>query len=195
MVKKIIIFDVDGVITNSWASKEAIIQKILEKHDLFHLPWVSDIFGIWLNRILLLDKIYEIQAFDKDLVLSEINRELLILESSVSLIPDTFKFIQENSEKYGFFTNTSLPKRSLQMIFSDLDLGKYFMELLAYDDGSKKENIEYVMQVYWASPEDVLFIDDKMSHINAVENTWVNTLHFIEDWVSLEEKVNSIFWK
>jgi hypothetical protein len=50
-------------------------------------------------------------------------------------------------------------------------MGKYFMELLAYDDGSKKENIEYIMQVYGAKKEDILFMDDKQSHINAVKNT------------------------
>jgi len=45
------------------------------------------------------------------------------------------------------------------------------MELLAYDDGSKRENIEYIMQVYDVLPENILFIDDKMSHIDAVKST------------------------
>jgi methionine salvage enolase-phosphatase E1 len=67
------------------------------------------------------------------------------------------------------------------MIFRDLDLGKYFMELLAYDDGSKRENIEYIMQVYAAKPEDILFIDDKRSHIDAVKSTGVRTLLFEQD--------------
>ena len=193
MSKKIIIFDVDGVITDSWASKELIIQKILEKHNLFQLPWVSEVFWIGLNRILLLDKIYEIQPFHKGLVLDEINSQLWALESSVSLIPETYQFIKDNFEKYDLFTNTSLPKKSLQKIFQDLDMWKYFLELLAYDDGSKKENIEYVMQVYGAKPEDILFIDDKLSHIDAVKNTWIHTLHFHQDGVSLEEKISQSF--
>ena len=189
-MKKIIVFDVDWVITDSWVSKEDIIKNILIKHDLFQLPWVSDIFWIGLNRILLLDKIFEIQAFERDMVLREINRELLILESSVWIIKSTFDFIQAHYQEYDFFTNTSLPKKSLQMIFKDLDLGKYFMELLAYDDGSKRENIEYIMQVYAAKPEDILFIDDKRSHIDAVKSTGVHTLLFEQDWVSLEKKIN-----
>jgi phosphoglycolate phosphatase-like HAD superfamily hydrolase len=119
----------------------------------------------------LLDKIYQIQTFDRDVVLSEINTQLLIQESSVSLIETTFQFIKNNHEKYFFFTNTSLPKRSLDMIFKNLNLGKYFMELLCYDTGSKKENIEYVMQVHDTKLEDILFIDDKQSHIDAVQNT------------------------
>ena len=194
-MKKTIIFDVDGVITDSGQNKEDIIQNILEKYELFQLPWVSDIFWIGLNRILLLDKIYRIKPFDKALVLAEINRDLFVQESQVSLITDTADFIKNNYEKYDFFTNTSLPKKSLQTIFSDLDMWKYFMELLAYDDGSKKENIEYVMQVHSVKPENILFIDDKQSHIDAVKSTWVLTLLFEQDWVSLEEKINSIFWK
>lgn len=194
-MKKTIIFDVDGVITDSGQNKEDIIQNILEKYELFQLPWVSDIFWIGLNRILLLDKIYKIKPFDKALVLAEINRDLFVQESQVSLITDTADFIKNNYEKYDFFTNTSLPKKSLQTIFSDLDMWKYFMELLAYDDGSKKENIEYVMQVHSVKPENILFIDDKQSHIDAVKSTWVLTLLFEQDWVSLEEKINSIFWK
>jgi hypothetical protein len=46
------------------------------------------------------------------------------------------------------------------------------------------------MQVYGAKKEDILFMDDKQSHINAVKNTWVHTLLFKQDGVSLEEKIN-----
>ncbi len=192
-MKKIIVFDVDGVITDSGAWKEAIIQKILEKYGLFQLPWVAEIFWIGLNRILLLDKIHKRKPFDKALVLAEINRDLCIQESQVSLIPDNFEFIKNNYTKYDLFTNTSLPKKSLQKIFTDLNLGKYFMELLTYDDGSKKENIEYIMQVYNTKPENILFIDDKQSHIDAVKPTWVHSLLFRQDGVSLEEKIKNIF--
>lgn len=193
MDKKIIIFDVDGVITDSWQNKEVIIQGILEKHGLFDLPWVADIFGIWLNRVVLLDKIFEIQEFDRDLVLSEINRDLAVQEAGVSLVAETYDFIKKYYKDYDLFTNTSLPKSSLTNIVQSLNLSEYFMEFLCYDTGSKKENIEYVMQVYNISAENIVFIDDKMSHINAVKDTGVNTLLFVDDGVSLEEKINSIF--
>jgi len=192
-MKKIIIFDVDGVITDSGDNKEAIIQKILEDNNLFDIPWVSDIFWIGLNRILLLDKIYEIQPFDKQKVLQEINTQLFIQESQVQLIPTTFDFIKKYHKEYDFFTNTSLPKKSLNAVVQKLDISEYFLEFLAYDDGSKKENIDYVMQVHNMSPENILFIDDKMSHINAVKDTEVHTLLFKQDGVSLEEKILKIF--
>lgn len=189
-MKKVIIFDVDGVITQSGASKEGVIIDILKSHGLYNIHWVPEIFRKWLNRLVLMDKIHELYPFDKQVVLDDINSKLSILESSVLTIEDTVKFIKENYTEYDFFTNTSLPKQSLREMLIRLDLGKYFMEVLAYDDGSKKENIEYVMQVHNVDPEDILFIDDNINHIDAVKNTWVHTLLFEQDGVSLEEKIN-----
>lgn len=188
---KTIVFDVDGVITDSWIRKDKIIQEVLDKHWLLHLSWVRQILERWLNRVLILDEISKIKPFDINLVLQDINTSLLNLESSMLLIDDTLTFIRENFERYHFFTNTSMPKSKLQRIFSEKDIARYFMELLAYDDGSKKENIEYIIKVYDVKPEEILFIDDKMCHIDAVKNTWVHTLLFAQDGVSLEHKINS----
>lgn len=116
----------------------------------------------------------------------------VILESK-NINKETIDFIKNNHSKYTFFTNTTFSKRKLQEIFSHLDIWKYFMELLAYDDGSKRENIEYVMQVYSVTPENILFIDDKQSHIDAVKTLWVHTLLFEQDWVSLQEKITKKF--
>lgn len=194
-MKKIIVFDVDGVITDSGNAKDRIIEEVLQRHGLLHLDWVAEILKAGLNRILILEKISEITDFDTGEVLEDINNSLRSLESSLVLIEDTLDFIKANYEKYDFFTNTSMPKAKLLRIFSDKDIAKYFLELLAYDDGSKKENIEYIMQVYKTSPENILFIDDKQAHIDAVENTNVHTLLFKQDGVSLEQKVENIFWK
>lgn len=112
-----------------------------------------------------------------------------VLLENWQLFPETYTYIVQNYMKYNFFTNTSMPKTKLQRIFWEKDIWKYFLELLAYDDGSKKENIEYIMQVHNVKPEDILFIDDKQSYIDAVQNTWVHTLLFKQDWVSLEEKI------
>lgn len=192
-MKKIIIFDVDGVIFDSWVKKIECIKKVLEKFGLLDLSWVREIIEKQYNRVKLLRLISEKHNFDLEAVLLEINKQLLIVESETSLIFDTHKFIEENYEKYDFFTNTSMPKAKLLELFSIKSLEKYFMEMLAYEDGSKRENIEYIMQVYNLAPRDILFIDDVWSNLDAVENTWVHTLLFAQDWVSLDEKINSIF--
>ena len=192
-MKKIIIFDVDGVITDSGTRKDEIIEEVLEKHWLLKLSWVREILDKWLNRILILQEINSIKKINQELILRDINNSLIQLESSIVLIQDTIDFIEKNFTRYSFFTNTSMPKSKLKRIFWEMDIWKYFLELLAYDDGSKKENIEYVMQVHDAKPEDVLFVDDKQTHIDAVKDTGVHILLFKQDGVSLQEKINSIF--
>lgn len=193
-MKKIIVFDVDGVITNSWERKDTIIREVLKKHELLNIPWADEILEAWLNRVYMLEKLQEIQNFDFNRVLSDINSSLRNLESYVELIPDTEAFIQSHFQDYDFFTNTSMPKAKLINIFTQKDFTQYFMELLAYEDGSKRENIEYIMQVYGVNPEDILFIDDKQVHIDAVKSSWVHTLLFRQDGVSLEQKIQQTFW-
>lgn len=184
-----IIFDVDGVIIDSWSQKDKIIEDVLDKYELLHLHWVSDILNAWLNRILLLERIYELKKFNFEEVLQDMNISLRKLESSVVLIEDTAEFIKKNFSKYNFFTNTSMPKDKLKAIFSHLDFWKYFIELLAYEDGAKRENIDYVLKTFNLQPEKTLFIDDKQVHIDAVKSTGVHTLLYRQDWVSLQEKL------
>ena len=109
--------------------------------------------------------------FDFDRVLADINSRLFQLENSTQVIQESYEFLRENEGKYEFFTNTSMPKRKLEHIFERLGLIQYFTQLLAYEDGTKKENIEYIMQVYEYNPKDILFIDDKQVHIDAVKET------------------------
>lgn len=193
MPPKIIVFDVDGVITNSASQKDKIIENILEKYWLLHLPWVATILEKWLNRIMILEEISKIEDFDRQKVLDDINVSLLSLESSLTLIEDTINFIKKYHQEYIFFTNSSLPKEKLLRIFEKHNLTQYFMELLAYDDGSKRENIEYIMQVYTINPRDILFIDDKQAHIDAVKSLGTHSLLYVQDGVSLEEKIKNVF--
>lgn len=193
MFKKAIVFDVDGVITHSGWRKDIIIEEVLDKNGLLKLPWVSKILTAGLNRILILQEIQKIQEFNFERVLSEINRALSILETTTTYIESTCDFIKKNAQEYEFFTNTSMPKRKLIEIFERLELTQYFTELLAYEDGSKKENITYIMQVYGYTPWNMLFIDDKQAHIDAVQSTGIHSLLFTPDGVSLQQQIQDIF--
>lgn len=107
------------------------------------------------------------------------------------IIQDSYNFIKQNHKKYTFFTNTTFSKSKLQKLFSDLDIWKYFMELLAYEDGNKRQNIEYIKEVYNLSWDTILFIDDLNDNLEQVKNTKVHTLLFTQDSVSLQEKINT----
>ena len=175
---KAIIFDVDGVIIDSAAEKTKRIKDILEKYNLYDISWVKEIFAMSLNRVLLLDKIYEIIVFDKEKILEEINTSLQELEYNPIPNIQLIDFIKNNHDKYIFFTNTSLPTLSLERTLEALWIKKSFQQLYAGEDGRKLENTYSILEKYNLDPKGVLFIDDTLSHIDSVSKSWVHTLYF-----------------
>ncbi len=186
---KAIIFDIDGVVIISNSQKEEVIKDILQKYNLYNIPWVKEILTLWLNRKLILTRIYEITPFDKEVVLNEINEQYAILESNPLNNDNVINFIKDNYQKYLFFTNTSLPIAWLNRVINALWIGSNFKELLAFENWSKAENIEYVINKYDIEPKDILFIDDNINHIRKVEWTWVNRLHFIDSNIDIEKEI------
>ncbi len=106
---KIIIFDIDGVVTKSIGTKENIIKNILKNYHIYDIDGVKEILDLHLNRKVMLDKIYELVPFDKESVLEEINKECDVLESNPTPNQPLINFIKNNSKKYTFCTNTSVP--------------------------------------------------------------------------------------
>ncbi len=189
---KAIIFDIDWVvITSDWKKKE-IIKNILQKYYLYNIPWVRDILALWLNRKLILDRIYELTPFDKKAVLKDINDENAILESNAVKNTIIVDFIKNNSEKYILCTNTALPIAWLNRVIEAIDIWNSFKELLAFENWSKVENVNYILDKYTLNPRDVLFIDDNINHINKVKVTWVNALHFIDYDIDIEKEIETI---
>lgn len=175
---KAIIFDVDGVIIISAEEKTNRIKEILRKYGLYNVDWVPEILAMSLNRVLLLDKIWEIVSFDKQKVLEEIHTSLEELEYNPPKNIWVVDFIKDNHDKYLFFTNTSLPKKSLETTLNALWIMHCFKELFAGEDGMKLENTYSILEKYSLNPEEVLFIDDTLSHVTSVSESWVNTLYF-----------------
>lgn len=188
---KAIIFDIDWVVIKSNFKKDEIIKDVIIKHWLYEIPWVKDILTSWLNRKILLEKIYEIKKFDKEWVLKEINDKNAILESSAVRNDLVADFIEDNKDKYLFFTNTSLPKAWLDRVLNSINMKNAFKEELMFETWTKLENINYVLSEYNLKPEEVLFIDDNINHINKVKSSWVNLLHYIDYEIDIEKELNN----
>ena len=186
---KAILFDVDGVIIITAEQKDKIIKEVLQKHNLYTLSWVQEMLKLSLNRKVLLEKIYEIEVFDKEAVLSEINKAMEELENNPERNEHVIKFIIDNYEKYHFFTNTSLPRASLERILTKLELSHCFKRLFTGDDGFKKENTLKIINDYSFSPDDILFIDDTYSHIESVAETGVKVLFFSDSDIDIASKI------
>ncbi len=189
---KIIVFDVDWVIIKSTSKKKEIIKNILLKYNLYDIPWVKDLLSLWINRKLILDKIYEITPFDKNIVLNEINFEQAIIESNPIKNDNVINFIKDNSEKYLFYTNSALPIDWVNRVINSLNIKKHFQELLAFENWSKVENINYIIKKNNIKPSDILFIEDNLNHINSVKMTGVNTLYFIDYDIDIKKQIEII---
>lgn len=177
---KAIIFDVDGVIIKSEGNKKKVIKEIFEKHWLYHLEWVREILKLGVNRKLIVEKIAEIHNCDKEKLLFDLNDQLSKIAQKHSPNLPVLEFIKENHKNYLFFTNTALPLDNLETIFDNLDITKYFEKLLAFDTGTKRENVEQILNNYNLEPAEALFIDDNINHVNAVQPTGVKLLHFTD---------------
>ena len=186
---KAIIFDVDGVIIISAEEKDRRIKEVLVQNDLYDVEWVQEILTLSLNRVIMLERIYKLVSFDKKRVLQEINIALEEVENNPVWNPSVIEFIKNNYKNYIFFTNTSLPRKWLQRILELLGIIDCFKELLSGEDGMKLDNINYIMRKYNLSPEEVLFIDDTISHIDRVKVSWVNLLHFNNSDMNIEDEV------
>ena len=123
------------------------------------------------------------------MLLNEINEELSKLENNVTWNDMVINFIKNNKDKILFATNTSLPKESLNIILKQIWIEESFNEFLTYETWSKKENTEFFIKKYNLKPEEVLFIDDKIKHIERVEPTKVNLLHYTNYNIDISEVI------
>lgn len=189
---KAIVFDVDWVMNDSLQEKENRIKNILKQHGLYELDWVQETFALSLNRSVFIERIWKLHSFDQSVVLKKINIALEDLEKNPIIMKSTIDFIKKHHKNYQLFTNTSIPKNSLNNTIKWMQLENIFTEGLCWEDSTKLENINYILQKYSLQPEDVLFIDDTLSHINNVKPSWVHTLHFTNKNIDLESYIVSI---
>ena len=68
----------------------------------------------------MLEKIYEIHKFDLEKVLEDINKQQEELEKNAEWNMIVINFIKENKDKFIFSTNTSLPRKSLDIILKQI---------------------------------------------------------------------------
>ena len=198
MMQKIIVFDVDGVIIDSATKKFNAFSRVIKDFWLYDNPEVRKVLEDRVSRNFLAQKIYEVSWIPHQKTLIEISRSLSLYETPWNSYPafqTTLDFIHSHYNDYVYFTNTAMDSQTVVPVFKELWILRYFEEILWYNTGTKKENIEYILRNHECTSKDILFIDDLQYNIDNVVPTWVHTLLFLDDWISLEEKVWSIFWK
>ena len=177
---KAIVFDVDGVITNTSFEIEQKEKEIFENYNLNYEDFTPYLFSGQRNKIPLESKL-------KKEILEKC--ENICISSELNEIENVINFIKENHEKYLFFTNTALVKNVIEKRFNKLDLHKYFKELFHSESGGKKENIIKVLEKYNLKNDEILFIDDKISNIQIVRDLNINTIHFTDHNLNIDEEI------
>lgn len=198
MQKNIIVFDVDGVIIDSASKKYEAFSQVMKDFQIETHPDIKKLLDMRVNRLILSQNVERIFWISQTIIFKKIWEYLKVYEWKWKCYPtvkDAQSFIKKYHREYHFFTNTAMHKNTVEQIFLSLWLLWYFEEILWYDTGTKKENIEYILREYTANPKNILFIDDLQDNIDAVKSTWVHTLLFQQDGISLEKKVQNIFWK
>lgn len=187
---KAIVFDIDWVIIQSVEDKKNHEKNILTKYDLYNLPWVQNILESWKNRKIKIDEIYKIKKFDKQKVFDEICTWLD--QTAYNPKPNNLvvDFIKNNFHQYIFFTNTSLVWKNAKVALEKLGITDCIKEILTFDTWSKLENITQILHKYNLSPQEVLFVDDNINHIEAVKDTKVQLLHYHSYNINIDSYLN-----
>lgn len=198
MKKYVLVFDVDGVITDSASKKYEAFFSVMQKYKIEKHPEISRLLDLRLNRLVLANTVFTLFWIPPDEIYREIWIHLKDYESKGKCYPiveQVWKFIEAYQQDFVFFTNSSMHKKTIEHILQQLWIASYFTEVFSYDSGTKLENIQYIISQYGYKPEEILFIDDLVQNIDSVKPTGVHTLLFDQDSVNLEESVKNIFWE
>jgi glutamyl/glutaminyl-tRNA synthetase/phosphoglycolate phosphatase-like HAD superfamily hydrolase len=186
---KAIVFDVDGVIIDSCDIKGKIITKFYTENLNLNKEEIKKI-SFYLNRKLQFKFINEnIKKIDIEKELNLLNEKLKQVENDFLLNEKLVNFIKSNYKNYLFFTNTMMPHNSLEKIFKNHNLHKYFKELFSYDTGLKNENLEKISKKYDLKYEEIIFIDDSKGHIEKSKELKINTIHFTNLNIDMKNQI------
>ncbi len=105
----------------------------------------------------------------------------------------TIRQLREKNIKMGILSNTALPMHSA--VEELIDISYFDFLFLSYEIGMEKPDdaiFEHVIEKIPHAREEILFVDDRLSNVNAAKNFgmkaihFMNTVHMVEDLNDLE---------
>ena len=129
--------------------------------------------------------------------LSNVNDSLIhdFFKSKININDSIFTVIKQLQKKnilMGIFSNTALVMHSA--VEKLIDMSYFDYRFLSYEIGMEKpdkEIFEYVTEKIPCSKEKVLFIDDRLSNVDAAKNFGMKAIHFT-DTVHLITDLNDL---
>ena len=174
---KAIIFDYDGVISESVDVKTRAFAKIYERYgnDIVNKVVRHHESNGGLSRFEKF-KIYHNNFLGKEINKKEINflankfSELVIMEVINSpYVNGAINFISRNYKKYDFYISTGTPKNEIEIILKNKRIRKFFKAV--YGSPTKKDlHIKEIIQQNRYLKSNIIFIGDAISDRDAALN-------------------------
>lgn len=184
----VILFDIGGVIVkwkdkwlyNDVAKKFGLSEVLLANEGKKELP------NLRLGKISEHEMWQRIGKKINSKELSNIKGSLIhdIFKARISVDDSIFviiKQLQKKNIKMGILSNTTLVTHNI--VKELIDMSYFDYQFLSYRIGREKPDVrmfEYVTDQMPYSKEDILFIDDKLSNVNAAKEFGIKAIHFTD---------------
>lgn len=185
--REVMVLDFDGVLVESNVMKKEMFFEIWE-HTIDPCI-VNDALQEGGDRFLIISKICNRVYRDKKTIPDKYNYYLSKYTESVrnKIIDNGLKdgvidFLLHNKKK--LFINSSTPDVPLNEVCDDLDIRKYFQEILGATR-SKKNNFIYIMSKYGVSSNEISFVGDMMSDKLVANDLGVEFISVFSDGTDL----------
>ncbi len=177
---KAIIFDFDGVILESAIIKTKAFETIVEgypeeqadafvKYHMTHMGISRHVkFRYFIEEIL-----KEEYTDEKEKELAD-TFERIVYEKVMkcAFVPGAKDFLEHNYQKYDFYIASGTPDEEMHRIAAGRNLSKYFKEIYG-TPLKKKEIINIIIKKYGYSREEVIFVGDAETDLNAATDTGI----------------------
>ena len=184
----VVLFDIGGVIVK-WKD-EWLYKDVAKKFGLLEVLLVNEgkkeLSNLRLGKISEPEMWQRIGAKINSEELSNIKESLIhdIFKSRISVDKSIFtiiKQLQKKNIKIGILSNTTLVTHTI--VEELIDMSYFNYQFLSYRIGWEKPDekiFKYVTEQLPYSKEEILFIDDKISNVNAAKEFGIKTIHFTD---------------
>ena len=184
----VVLFDIGGVIVK-WKDKW-LYKDVAKKFGLSEVLLVNEgkkeLSNLRLGKISEPEMWQRIGAKINSEELSNIKESLIhdIFKSRISVDESIFaiiKQLQKKNIKIGILSNTTLVTHTI--VEELIDMSYFNYQFLSYRIGWEKPDekiFKYVTEQLPYSKEEILFIDDKISNVNAAKEFGIKAIHFTD---------------
>jgi putative hydrolase of the HAD superfamily len=184
----VVLFDIGGVIVK-W-KEEWLYKDVAKKFGLSEVLLVNEgkkeLSNLRLGKISEPEMWQRIGAKINSEELSNIKESLIhdIFKSRISVDESIFaiiKQLQKKNIKIGILSNTTLVTHTI--VEELIDMSYFNYQFLSYRIGWEKPDekiFKYVTEQLPYSKKEILFIDDKISNVNAAKEFGIKAIHFTD---------------